>query len=209
MTTWKRWNRWIATGLAVLSIPGLSLGCGPGMPGGAAVGPKVRIEDVWSRAASAMVTITGAEATTSLTGTIGMTAGAAMSGSAAMTASGSNSMTGGVTAPTDHPPRGNGAVYFTVVNEGGADDRVVRAETDVAENVELHQTRMDNGVMKMEPVQGGIEVPAGGKVELKPGSYHVMLLGLRHDLNPGDRFPVMVELEKSGAITVEATVRQP
>ena len=112
------------------------------MPGGAAVGPKVRVENVWSRPASALVTMTAMDATTAMTGTASMTDTAA----------------GGM-APTDHPPRGNGAVYFTVVNEGGAPDRIVRVQTDVAESVELHVSRLDNGVMKMEPVAGGIEVP--------------------------------------------------
>ena len=192
----KRRGGWATLTLTVGLLLAWCAACGPGMPGGAAVGPKVRVENVWARPASALVTMSGVSATAAMTGTGSMTGTSAMMGSA-----------GGGMAPTDHPPRGNGAVYFTVVNEGGAPDRIVRAQTDVAESVELHVSRLDNGVMKMEPVEGGIEAPSGGRVELKPGSYHVMLLGLKQDLKPGDRFPVTVELEKSGALRVEAIVR--
>jgi copper(I)-binding protein len=190
MNGWTRRGGWATLILSLSLILSLCAACGPGMPGGAAVGPKVRVENVWSRPASALVTMTSMDTTPAMTGTASMTDTA-----------------GGGTTPTDHPPRGNGAVYFTVVNEGGAPDRIMRAQTDVAESVELHVSRLDNGVMKMEPVAGGVEVAAGGKVELKPGSYHVMLMGLKQDLKPGDRFPVTVELEKSGALKVEAIVR--
>ena len=58
-------------------------------------------------------------------------------------------------------------------------------------------------------VQGGIEVPAGGQVELKPGGYHVMLIGLMRDLSDGEKFPLTLQFEKGGEVTVEAEVRQP
>jgi copper(I)-binding protein len=55
----------------------------------------------------------------------------------------------------------------------------------------------------------GLEIPAREEVILKPGSYHVMLIGLTGELNVGDRFPVVLTFEKSGTMTVEAEVRQP
>ena len=63
--------------------------------------------------------------------------------------------------------------------------------------------------MRMQAVQGGIEVPAGGQVELKPGGYHVMLIGLTRDLTDGEKFPLTLQFEKGGEVTVEAEVRQP
>lgn len=63
--------------------------------------------------------------------------------------------------------------------------------------------------MKMRPLSGGVEVPASGRVEFKPGSYHIMLIGLKRDLKVGDRFTVTPELEKSGTLTVESEVREP
>lgn len=54
-----------------------------------------------------------------------------------------------------------------------------------------------------------LEVPAKGQVELKPGGYHVMLIGVKRDLKVGDKFSLELQFEKSGAITVEAEVKQP
>ena len=75
--------------------------------------------------------------------------------------------------------------------------------------MEIHETTMDGDVMHMQQVSGGIEIPANGQVELKPGGLHVMLIGLTRDLNPGETFPVTLQFENAGAVTVEAEVRQP
>jgi len=64
-------------------------------------------------------------------------------------------------------------------------------------------------VMRMAQVEGGIEVPAGGQVELKPGGYHVMLIGLTRDLAVGEKFPVTLEFASGATLQVEAEVRQP
>ncbi|MER3405214.1 MAG: copper chaperone PCu(A)C [Chloroflexota bacterium] len=117
------------------------------------------------------------------------------------------------------PPGGHGqgsvmegmlvsAAYMVIRNEGAQSDRLVRAETDVAETVELHESRMESGVMKMQPVEG-IDVPAGGSVELKPGGLHIMLIGLKRELRVGDRVELVLHFEKAGDIAVEAEVRQP
>jgi copper(I)-binding protein len=100
------------------------------------------------------------------------------------------------------------AVYMVIRNEGGQADRLIRAESDVAETVELHETKMEGGMMKMEPVQG-IDVPAGGQVELKPGGLHVMLIGLKRELAVGDRLTATLHFERAGVVTLEAEVRQP
>ncbi|MCS6845850.1 MAG: copper chaperone PCu(A)C [Caldilineales bacterium] len=105
--------------------------------------------------------------------------------------------------------KANSAVYMKLVNRGAQADRLISAKADVCQTVELHETVMQGDVMRMQQVQGGIEVPANGSVELKPGGLHVMLIGLTKDLNPGDKFPVTLQFEKAGAITVQAEVRQP
>jgi copper(I)-binding protein len=107
-----------------------------------------------------------------------------------------------------HGMGGTGAVFLTLMNKGQEDDRLVAAQTDVAATVEIHQTTMEGDVMRMQPVSA-IEIPAGGQVELKPGDYHIMLIGLHHDLAVGDRFSVILTFEKSGTLTVEAEVREP
>jgi hypothetical protein len=101
---------------------------------------------------------------------------------------------------------GNGAVYVTLSNSGSQPDALVSASADVAQTTELHETSRDGGVMKMRPVKE-IPVPAGGKTELKPGGYHIMLMGLKHDLKPGEKVAVTLKFEHGGETRVEAPVK--
>jgi copper(I)-binding protein len=101
---------------------------------------------------------------------------------------------------------GTGAVYVTLSNAGSQADALISASSDAAGTVELHEVQKESGVMKMRPVKS-IPVPAGGKVELKPGGYHIMLLDLKHDLKPGDKVPVTLSFEHGGELRIEAAVR--
>ena len=103
----------------------------------------------------------------------------------------------------------NSAVYLRIHNEGQRPVRLLRAQADVAQAVELHETRMEGDVMRMQQVQGGIEIPAGGQAELKPGGLHIMLIGLIQDLKVDDGFPVTLEFDDGTSLTVQAKVRQP
>ena len=98
---------------------------------------------------------------------------------------------------------GTAAIYFTLVNEGTASDAIVGASSDAAESVRLHETQMEGDIMSMVPVLR-IEVPAKGSTDLKPGGFHMMLVGLKRDLNPGDMVSVTLHFEKSDDMTVEA-----
>jgi copper(I)-binding protein len=102
----------------------------------------------------------------------------------------------------------NGAVFMELKNEGGVDDALIRAQTDVAETVELHESKMDeNGMMKMSPVPN-IPVSAGGATTLKPGGLHVMLIGMQEELAVGDEFSLTLDFEKTGAKTIQVEVRE-
>ncbi|RMD75781.1 MAG: copper chaperone PCu(A)C, partial [Chloroflexi bacterium] len=85
---------------------------------------------------------------------------------------------------------------------------IVKAESDVAKTVELHNVVMENNVMQMRPVEA-IEVPANGQVELKPGGFHVMLIGLTRDLNEGDEVTIKLTTRSGKTIEVKAPVRKP
>jgi len=104
---------------------------------------------------------------------------------------------------------GTGAVFMRLRNGGRTADRLIGGQTAVAEAVEVHETIMENEVMKMRMLQDGLEVPAGSDVLLEPGSYHIMLIGMRRSLGVGDRFELELEFEVSGRLTVEAEVREP
>lgn len=104
---------------------------------------------------------------------------------------------------------GTGAVFMVIVNEGSEPDRLIGSKTDAAQVVEIHETRMEGDVMKMQKLADGLEVPANGQVELKPGGYHLMLIGLQRNLEPGDTFPLELQFEKGGTLTVQPEVREP
>ncbi|MBI3959751.1 MAG: copper chaperone PCu(A)C [Chloroflexi bacterium] len=100
-----------------------------------------------------------------------------------------------------------GVVYLTLTNQGNAPDRLIGVESAVAAIAQLHQTTMDDaGIMRMRPVEGGLEIPAGGQVVLEPGSYHIMLMNLQQDIVLDDSFDVVLTFEISGPITVAAQV---
>jgi copper(I)-binding protein len=99
-----------------------------------------------------------------------------------------------------------GAVYVTIRNAGKEADSLLSASSDAAQTLELHETKNEAGVMKMRPVQK-IAVPAGGKIEMKPGGYHMMLMGLKRDLKPGDKVHVTLKFERAGEVPVDAPVK--
>jgi copper(I)-binding protein len=111
-------------------------------------------------------------------------------------------------APAGDTPA-TSAAFMVIQNNTDAEDRLVRAECDAAETVEIHESTLENDVMKMRPLTDGAPIPAGSSIELKPGGVHVMLIGLRRDLNPGDTVSITLHFANSDPVTVQAAVRQP
>jgi copper(I)-binding protein len=99
----------------------------------------------------------------------------------------------------------NGGAFLSVENTGAAPDRLLRASTDVATTVQLHTHIKDGDIMRMREVDS-VELPAGKKIVFEPGSYHIMLLGLKKKLVEGERFPLTLEFEKAGRITVDIAI---
>lgn len=100
-----------------------------------------------------------------------------------------------------------GGAFLTIRNAGQLGDRLIAVESEVAARVELHLTATVDGVMRMRRVVDGIEVPAGGMAELKPGSFHIMMMGLAAPLEEGGSFPVTLTFERAGSVTVDVPVR--
>ncbi len=99
----------------------------------------------------------------------------------------------------------NGAAYFTINNPTTSPDKLISANSEVAERVELHTHLMEDGVIKMREVES-IEVPAEGAAKLEPGGLHVMLLGLESPLVEGEVFPLMLEFENAGSIEITVNI---
>ncbi len=120
-----------------------------------------------------------------------------------------------VSGAWSRPAIGTGVVYLRIVNRGAQPDRLDAARTPVARVVELHRSMdgmgsMDgmkmSGVMSMQRVSA-VTVPARGSVTFAPGGYHLMAIGLRHDLHPNERFPLQLHFAVSGWTSVTVDVR--
>jgi copper(I)-binding protein len=157
----------------------------------------LQIVDPWARQAQmrskdAMTPSNNMTTTTNMSTTDPMSATTAMSATTPMT--GTMGM-------------GMGAMYMTIRNPTGSPDRLIKAQSDVSQVVELHNVAMKDGVMSMYPVEA-IEVPANGEAVLKPGSFHVMLIGLTRDLVAGETMSVTLTFEQAGDVTVQAPIRE-
>jgi copper(I)-binding protein len=127
-----------------------------------------------------------------------------------------------------------GAAYMVIENIGATADALIGASSTVAKSTEVHETvqmpaesaaasggmstggmespaassgMSTGGMLGMQPVDR-VEIPAGGTLELKPGSYHIMLIGLNQELNAGDKIEITLKLEKAGEVKVTVEVRE-
>jgi copper(I)-binding protein len=75
--------------------------------------------------------------------------------------------------------RATGA-FMHLLSPKGA--RLVGASTPVAALAEVHEMKLEEGVARMHAMPGGLQLPPGKMVELKPGGYHLMLLDLKQPL---------------------------
>lgn len=96
------------------------------------------------------------------------------------------------------------AAYLKIKNTGPETDRLLGAACDFAE-ASLHETKMNGDVMTMNAVSA-VEIPAGAILELRSGSYHIMLLNPRRELKTGETVTIILEFEKAGEISVLARV---
>src|ERR1700733_5535869 len=98
-------------------------------------------------------------------------------------------------------PKGasTGAGYMTITNKGTAPDRVSCVSDDASAQCQIHSMTMEDGVMKMRPVEGGLEIKPGETVTLQPGGYHVMFVGLKHPLEQGQSVKATLKFDTAGS----------
>lgn len=114
----------------------------------------------------------------------------------------------------DHPyarpsvaAQSSGAVYLSIENLGKSPDQLVSATSPVANSVELHTMSMQGNVMKMREV-ANIEINPSEKIVMTRGhGYHIMLIGLKQPLKPGDKVPLTLHFKKAGKVETQATVQ--
>jgi copper(I)-binding protein len=100
-----------------------------------------------------------------------------------------------------------GSGYLTIENKGTAPDHLTAVSADVAGKVEVHEMAMNNGVMTMRPLDGGLTIDPGKTVTLAPGGYHLMMFDLKAPLKQGDKLPVTLEFEKAGKVKLSLDVQ--
>ncbi len=102
---------------------------------------------------------------------------------------------------------GTGAVYLTIVNNGSDADTLISGKTEAAQFIELHDMSMADGVMKMEPMANGAEIPAGETFSFSPQGAHIMLVNLNHNLERDSTYDLTLTFATSGDITVPVVVQ--
>lgn len=101
------------------------------------------------------------------------------------------------------PGAAAGGGFLTIKNHGSEADRLVSGSSAFAEKTQIHEMTMDGETMKMRELTDGLVIPAGGEVVLKPGSFHVMFMGLKTSLTEGDNVKGTLTFEKAGTVAVE------
>jgi len=96
-----------------------------------------------------------------------------------------------------------GGGYMRITNTGSESDRLVGGSIAVAERFEVHRSTVVDGIARMEPITGGLEIGPGQTVELRPGSLHAMFVNLRQGLKEGETVNGTLMFEKAGALTVK------
>ncbi|MEA2814308.1 MAG: periplasmic copper chaperone [Rhodospirillaceae bacterium] len=105
------------------------------------------------------------------------------------------------------PTAESGGGYLVLKNTGTTPDRLIAVKSPAADKVEIHEMKMDGNIMRMREVEKGIEIPPGATVELKPGGFHVMFMGLKAPFAKEAKVPLTLVFEKAGSIDVDLMVQ--
>lgn len=98
-----------------------------------------------------------------------------------------------------------GAAYFTL-HSNHDPARLVSISSSRIDRIELHDSRMEDGVMRMRPLEDKA-FPANGILEFKPGGKHAMLFGIDPTVKAGERLPLTFTFDPMPPVTIEAEVR--
>jgi periplasmic copper chaperone A len=96
--------------------------------------------------------------------------------------------------------------YMRIVNNGTEADRLIGGTSEIAQRFEVHSMDMRDGVARMAPVTGGLEIPPGETVELAPGGHHIMFMGLERPLGEGETVWGKLVFERAGTLDVRYPV---
>jgi copper(I)-binding protein len=109
-------------------------------------------------------------------------------------------------ARATNPGQSVGGGYLTIDNPNDTADKLIGVTFAKASSVQIHEMKMEGDRMMMRDI-GSLSIPAKSKVELKPGGYHLMLMGLKEPLNDGDVISISLQFEKAGKVDVKMPVK--
>lgn len=92
--------------------------------------------------------------------------------------------------------------FMSIENAGAQDDRLLGASSAVAGKMEIHKMVIDGDVMKMRELPDGVPLPAGERVDLRPGGLHLMFMRLNQPLVEGEEVEVTLSFQQSGEVTL-------
>ena len=105
------------------------------------------------------------------------------------------------------PPRARaGGAYARITNTGNEPDTLIAGSAPFAGRVEIHEMAVTDGVMTMRELEDGLPIPPGETVELRPGSFHIMLLDMTEPPVEGGTVPLTLVFERAGEVTVDLPV---
>ena len=108
----------------------------------------------------------------------------------------------------DTPPnQKTTAGYLTIENLSDTDETLLSVSSSFAVKGEIHQMMIDSQVMKMRPVRGGLVIPAGEILYLKPGSFHLMFRKLNVQIIPMQKHEITLTFKNLGSVVVAANVK--
>jgi copper(I)-binding protein len=97
--------------------------------------------------------------------------------------------------------------YLTIRNNGKTADKLLGGSSDIAQEVEVHEMALNNGVMTMRSLAAGLDIKPGESVQLQPGGFHIMFTGLKRQLKQGETFKAQLNFARAGKVEVVFSVR--
>ena len=142
-----------------------------------------------------------------LTTTLALAAAPALAGDGMMMKTGGTATLGDLTieapfafATLPNQPVAGG--FMSITNAGDSDDTLIAASSPDAGRVEIHEMAMEGDVMRMREIEGGLVIPAGETVALKPGGFHIMFMDLPGPMVEGEMADVTLTFETAGEVTM-------
>ena len=96
------------------------------------------------------------------------------------------------------------AAYGVIHNHSDEADRLIAARADFAAKVEIHEMVLEQDVMRMRALEGGLLIGADEMAELKKGGLHIMLMGLKAPIKMGQNYQIELIFEKAGSVMIDA-----